>query len=253
MEKWKPLNMSLRSSVIEHALRLEQAATNIVRSVLRLSGKDTKTLGNQSSAISFKTKIDILFDLEDIGKEEYSNLIKMMEIRNQFAHNPYATSFAKFAEINTDISNYLTKKFPNDVPEDQCELKLATSYMDLYKISIGRLLSLELEYRAGVEEEMKRYLNDQVIENIDNIWDSVYKKYIEGKAESKAGIINVDAFEDYKIKHLYYDFRIAMTDFFIQKLNELDEKEKRKEVFQRKVELIKLIKKQEQKNKKDET
>jgi hypothetical protein len=100
MQQWKPLNMKLRSSVIGQVLRLEQTSSSALKAILRLFKEQSKTLGNTSSALSFKSKIDLLLDLEEISKTEYSHLLKLMEIRNQFAHNPNAISFISFQTIN---------------------------------------------------------------------------------------------------------------------------------------------------------
>lgn len=94
MKKWESLNMELRNWVIAHALRLEQASSDALCEILRVYDHDSRTLGNQSKyALSFKTKIDLLYDLGEIDKPMYPHLIKLMEIRNQFAHNPTVISF----------------------------------------------------------------------------------------------------------------------------------------------------------------
>ena len=92
MEELKSLNMELRSFVIGNVLRLEQTSTDALRAILRMFNENSKTLGNQSSAFSFKTKIDLLCDLGELEKTHYSHLLKLMEIRNQFAHNIKASS-----------------------------------------------------------------------------------------------------------------------------------------------------------------
>lgn len=67
--------------------------------IIRIPKTDSKTLSNKSSSLSFKTKVDLLYDLDRINKEEYNLLILFMEIRNQFIHNIEATSFEKVFEI----------------------------------------------------------------------------------------------------------------------------------------------------------
>src|ERR1700733_14383622 len=96
MEQWEPQNMALRSAVISKVLRLEQTSSSALRAVFRMFKQDSKTLGNSSSALPFKSKIDLLYDLEELDKIEYTHLLKLMEVRNQFAHNPNAVSFRSF-------------------------------------------------------------------------------------------------------------------------------------------------------------
>ncbi|HOH23426.1 MAG TPA: hypothetical protein PLH70_07995 [Bacteroidales bacterium] len=109
MKKWELLNMELRSWDIGQALRLEQTSNNLMRAILRMCKENPKILGNQSSALSFKSKNDLLCDIEEIDSTEYSHLLKMMEIRNQFSHNPNAISFESLDEINPQINKYLEK------------------------------------------------------------------------------------------------------------------------------------------------
>lgn len=130
--------MELRSWVISQMLRLEQASSDLIRAIIRLFNENSKTLGNQSSALSFKAKVDLLFDLEEIDKTEYNHLVKLMEIRNQFAHNPNAISFESFDDINADINKYLLKYRPEKI--DEKTVFFLTGYNLSFRIYSRRLL-----------------------------------------------------------------------------------------------------------------
>ncbi len=65
----------------------------ILLQLFSIKKETPNTLGHKSSAISFKTKIDFLYDLERIDKNTYTDLITLMEIRNQFMHNLDADTF----------------------------------------------------------------------------------------------------------------------------------------------------------------
>ena len=112
MQGNQDLNMSLRSQVIEQVLILEKQSKELLRIIFRIFEHKTKTLGNTSNAISLKTKIDFLRDLQDIDDEEYKAFIKLMEIRNQFAHNAEAVSFLSLDSINIELNQFLKKQHP---------------------------------------------------------------------------------------------------------------------------------------------
>ena len=88
-----------RIKVLTQSLTIEKGLSDVIKAIIKMPKNDTKTLGNQGSSLSFKTKADLLYDLNRISKQEYSNLILFMEIRNQFIHNLDADSFLKVFEI----------------------------------------------------------------------------------------------------------------------------------------------------------
>lgn len=220
MEEWKPLNMELRSWVIGQVLRLEQASSTAIKAILRVFADNSKTLGNQSSALSFKSKIDLLFDLEEITKKEYSHLLKLMEIRNQFAHNPYVSSFEDLDLFNREINKYLTKHAPLETGADvDRENKLKASFLEIFKISVGKLLIIGLEYQNGIEKELRKHINNEVVKNIDQIWKQALQKNKEKKNSAisllSTGENNTD------LNSFYFDFRVAMSQFAEQEIDKL--------------------------------
>lgn len=221
MEKWEPLNMELRSWAIAQILRLEQTSSSALRGILRMFKPDSKTLGHQSSALSFKSKADLLFDLEEIDKTEYNHLIKLMEMRNQFAHNPEAISFTSFDSINKEINSYLLKHCPSKFAAEQdLEKKLRLIFEHLFTLTAGKLLSIEIEYTNGIRKEMRKHVNDIVVENLDSIWQKALernKKKME-KIPGLALIINKESDLDY----FYDDFRASMSEFTIEELKKME-------------------------------
>ncbi len=93
------MRIESRINVLTKSLEIENALSDVIKAIIKIPKIDTKTLGNQSSSLSFKTKADLLYDLNRISKEEYNRLILFMEIRNQFIHNIDADSFIKVFEI----------------------------------------------------------------------------------------------------------------------------------------------------------
>jgi hypothetical protein len=91
----------VRLQVLEHSLQLEGYATLWLSIFLDIDSRISKTLGNKSSAISLNSKINLLIDLGALDSKMSDKFLKLMEIRNQFMHNPHAKTFV-------DCSNYIS-------------------------------------------------------------------------------------------------------------------------------------------------
>ncbi len=248
MEKWTSLNMELRSFVISRVLRLEQTSNSLMRTILRLFKNDLKTLGDKSSALSFKSKIDLLYDLEEIDKTDYSHLIKLMEIRNQFAHNHNAVTFESLDEINPEINKYLTRyqdsQLDKKLPREE---KLKVTFNKLFEKVCGRLLTIEMEYLDGVQEEYKTHINNKALENIDKIWNSAYQMNVERTAEEGLAIIPTSFQDDLEFFKLA--FKVKLSEFTLNELGKIKNNEK--EVFRKKVPVEETLKRLKEKEKEE--
>lgn len=159
---------------------MEQVSTEILKSVLIRIKKNPKTLGNQGSSLSFKTKIDLLYDLDDISKEEYSRFINFMEVRNQFAHNAHCNSFKSLSKIKEGAAKFILKQYPSEIKEQLSdEENLQACYSKMAGILIGKLLVLEIEYSKGLKRNFIRSVNAQIMEDIDTIWQCAIADYNE--------------------------------------------------------------------------
>jgi len=81
------MNLKLRTLVLEKSLKIEAKLSEILMILLDIKESENKTLGYKGSALSLKSKVDLLFDINKIKKDVYVKLIMFMEIRNQFIHN----------------------------------------------------------------------------------------------------------------------------------------------------------------------
>lgn len=232
MSKWKPLNMKLRSHVISQVLRLEQTSSDALKAILRMFKSDSRTFGNKSSALSFKSKIDLLVDLEEITPEETIHFQKLMEIRNQFAHNPNANSFSAFQTINSEVYKHLLKNCPEKFKEDaKIEAKLKGAFDELFMQMTGKLLSIEIEYKNGIRTEMNKHFNDLVVENIDDIWSKAVQKNHE-KIILPIYCNNVD-----ETANMLNEMKLSISEFKLNEMNKIEGKEtsilKQKEALNR--------------------
>jgi len=71
------LNLELRGEILQYSLILEKYINNLLLINLGIvdedEGKKTRLFGNRPS-ISFKNKIDLLYDIDVLNKEENSEL-----------------------------------------------------------------------------------------------------------------------------------------------------------------------------------
>ena len=229
----KDYNIDLRSYILDLALSIEELSTQIIKSLLRKIKTDSKTLGNKSSSLSLKNKIDILYDLGDVDKKTYNKIIKFMEIRNQFIHNPECNTFTDLVSNSPDLTKYLTTEFKNTL-KDQ-EKSLIESFKQLHIHSFSELLILLGEYKDGEQEEVNRYMNSLLVEDIVSILDNCKKKWFEikSKAGQKSEILESEFI-------LFYNSFKQSFDEKVEQLSDKCEKDfPQNEIYSRKKELFK--------------
>ena len=109
------VNLQLRSEILEYSLTLEEAINNLLLFNLGIfdGGQATRLFGNKAS-ISFKNKIDLLYDINVLTKEENSDLELLMIFRNKFLHDIKCNSFSNVLEI---LDNGIKNKFKNYLKE----------------------------------------------------------------------------------------------------------------------------------------
>ncbi|MDQ0967035.1 hypothetical protein QFZ20_002438 [Flavobacterium sp. W4I14] len=110
--------MSIRLSVIEDAIRVEEMIAHNVCAVLEIDPTASKLFGHTSAALPFSTKIEILQEVQYFDKETKEKFKVLSQIRNKFAHissvNDYTTCYDK---VN-GCKNCLIKWYPRTVRSD---------------------------------------------------------------------------------------------------------------------------------------
>jgi hypothetical protein len=165
-------NIQLRGKILEKALILEELSSHIIKLVLRIVWDETRTLGNKSTSLSFKNKVDLLFDLKDLGKDDYNYLLKIMEVRNQFAHNIQCNLWEDFKEINPKAYKFIENKFPND------DESFSTSFRDMFKYSHSKLIEIEKKYSYGYDFEIEKIITNEVFQRVDEITEKSFDHWI---------------------------------------------------------------------------
>ncbi len=150
------LGLEIRKEILENALMMEMLTTNFLARILNIKEpKNSRTLGNKTSSFSFNNKIDLLIDLGALKKEERRKYQYFMEIRNQFIHNIYASTYEKCLSVLDGTNNAILKLYPQ--PDD---------------------LSLDEKYKNAVNSLSEEVLNltIQIIDNLDLKYSCLYNE-----------------------------------------------------------------------------
>ena len=100
----------------------------------------------------FKNKIDLLYDLDILSKEEHKNLEVFMFFRNKFLHDLECSTF-KIALKTTDsgIKNHLCK-YLNEKISEPSEIQLEDAYFNLFMTCFKMLVSKYRKRREKIEQ-----------------------------------------------------------------------------------------------------
>jgi len=179
------MNKEILIDVIERSLVIEDMLSQILKTLLEIENVESKTLSHKTSALSFMSKVDLLYDIERINIDSY-NLLRMFgEIRNQFMHNKDADTFSVVLErinkkssllkINADITNY----FKNAVELDEKERIYELAF---HKLSIDIKTILEDTHKQIFKEKIdnaKKALKALEKENLERFMKLLYKSIEE--------------------------------------------------------------------------
>jgi hypothetical protein len=97
-----------RTEVIEASVIIERVITTMLGMFLNIETENSKSLGK--NGLSFNDKLNLLADINMIGKDEKSKLIKFSEIRNIFAHDSTVFMFYQCFQEN-DLKAFLIKRY----------------------------------------------------------------------------------------------------------------------------------------------
>lgn len=125
-------NIKTRSNVLYMCLVIEQDISEIILLYLNIDKENRKAITHKSSNLSFRSRIDLLFDLNIIDQTQHEYFLLLMEYRNQFMHNLDCDSFVKAVTLlGKDKGKRLLVHYPYG-ENDNCEVLLADSYEQLF-------------------------------------------------------------------------------------------------------------------------
>lgn len=129
------INLVLRSKIVHCSLNVENAINELLLKYLLITDKTkTKNFGNRAG-ISFKNKIDLLFDIDVFDKDELYIVELLMVFRNKFLHDIKYSSFTILLnDLDASIRNKFLKLFFDENDEnDENEKGYEKAFMNLYE------------------------------------------------------------------------------------------------------------------------
>lgn len=130
------INLKLRSKILEYSLNLEELVNLLLAAYLGITDKSTTRLFGNKAGISFKNKIDLLFDINVLSKEENGTLELLMVIRNKFIHDISCNSFiALFNQLDNGIKNKF-KKYLNTNDQIDNEESCYLAFINLHGVAL---------------------------------------------------------------------------------------------------------------------
>ena len=174
------MNLELRSEILEASLNLENAVSEFIVALLVIEKEKRKAISNKSGNLSFKNKIDLLFDLDSLNSEEHQKLLLLMELRNQFLHNLECNSFVKAINfLGSDKGKKLLKLGNTNELED-LEYQYKSAFGNL-KIECLKIVTDKIEDRMKQIDDRAKILKgfpESQIFLIDKYFN-IIKKIIE--------------------------------------------------------------------------
>lgn len=170
-------NFVNRQIAIEKTLIIEELTSKLVKHMMGIDlYQNTKTLDNKSSSLSLRAKIDILTDWGKIDKPTYVNLLHIISIRNQFAHNFECNNFEDLPRFIDGIDKPLLKFcFESTLTREE---DLKSGYLNMWNQAF-QFIKKEFqdvtdEYRIGAEK-VKVYVS-VIEENLLDNWGITEKR-----------------------------------------------------------------------------
>lgn len=182
------LELNTHKEILEFSLRIEEAVNYLLMACLSITDKSqTKNFGNKAG-ISFKSKIDLLFDIGVLSKEEHFDLELQMIFRNKFLHDIECVSFSSVLGI---LDNGIKNKFRDFLNENSSienEEACKGAYRKLYRNNVKTIREKFKDRRVMIEkksETLKNLLSqhektsDIAFELIDDILKLLEKSELE--------------------------------------------------------------------------
>ncbi len=170
----KQLNIELRSRILEYSLLIESSINDLLLLNLGIYDEKGKTrLFSNKGKISFQNKIDLLYDIEVLSKEENSDFELLTNVRNKFMHDIECGSFhILLSQLDNGIVNRF-KKFLEDGQLISDEEACKGACYKIFKKNI-EIIKKKIESYKAINEKKHKFLqlqNKKIEFYIDAIYD----------------------------------------------------------------------------------
>lgn len=168
------INIELRSEILEYSLQLEKAVNDLLLFQLGIfdGGKSTKLFGKKQG-ITFKNKVDLLFDIDVLDKHENAEFELLMIFRNKFLHDIDCNSFQT---IVSDFDNGLKNRFKKFIGTGQDITDESICREACAKLFLKNIRTIRNKFAARKKAAEEKYeifqlQNDHIIYMIDLFFD----------------------------------------------------------------------------------
>jgi hypothetical protein len=208
--------MQIRTEILQYSLLIENFSSIFLSNLLNITDyRLSKSIGNKSSNLSFKQKIDLLIDIQALENKEKNKFSHFMAIRNQFMHNLEANSYENCFKNLDGAEKFLLKTFPQDFKlSKEKQLEFATKKLaeDVITITVKLMEKIEEKIREKVNSEMlERYQENSTIAitEIENKINSAFTEKLQ-KGEETINLKELKELGSY-IRKIYYRMVIEKT------------------------------------------
>jgi hypothetical protein len=156
MQNDNEMNLQLRSEILHIALNLENIVNELLLALLLIDNPKRKALSNKSGNLSFRNKLDLLFDLDVLVSDEHQKLLLLMEFRNQVLHNIECNSFQNAVKLLGGDKEKRLLQFANEDNIGDQEYQYQGSFRNL------NIECLEI-LRAKFDDRMRQIENRRKI------------------------------------------------------------------------------------------
>jgi hypothetical protein len=175
------INLRLRSEILECSLQIEKEVNNLILLLLGIytDNKNTRLFGNRQG-IPFKSKIDLLYDLQVLTKEENSDFELLMIFRNKFLHDIDCESFeCVLGQLDKGIINRFKVYFEED--QDVKDEKACLLAFKMLFIKNLKVISKKLESKKRLidgKAELLEILKNQELFQIKLLFNFISEMYL---------------------------------------------------------------------------
>lgn len=172
------LNIELRSRILEYSLVIENSINDLLLLNLGIYNEKEKTrLFSNKGKLAFQNKIDLLFDIEVLSREENLEFELLMNIRNKFLHDIDCNSFQNLLQqLDNGIVNRFKKFIENDKSINNEEACIKASYK-LFQNNIDTIKKKVSVNKEAIEIKYKLFQqqNQQLLFYIDTVHNLLEK------------------------------------------------------------------------------
>lgn len=163
-----------RLFVLNLSIFIERFVSNALAGLLDIDAKESKTLGNKSSAFSFRQKLDLLTDIRVTDKDAVKRFQVFAEIRNQFAHNFDVNDFQSCFSYLDGVEKFLRNIYKIDGLEkhsNEEQLQILYNYLfnDILNHSHNILEKLEERLISKGRDEGSKQVYEFVFKEINEL------------------------------------------------------------------------------------